>query len=216
MKNEYNIGINIRDRRKTLGKKQKDISDQIGVSKSQISKWENETSFPSVSNFIKLSNALNIRPDALIEGRVQEDLVENKEQKQKREKTLIIILCILVGILCIRFAGDVYLKFFYVHDGKNYKREILYKKPLEDGTWEIRQIVKSDNDVVWGDVVLLQKGENIIDGSVLEVICANGNEELNYETELEKKKNRFVIHVYYNEENTVKIAHIIVPCCKVD
>lgn len=213
---EYNIGTNIRDRRKLLGKNQKEIALEMGVSKSQISKWETETSYPSMSNFVKLSHALNIRPEALIEGRIEENLIENKEYKEKGQKILIVILCVLVSILCLRFIGDVYLKFSFFHTNEKYKKEILYRHQQEDDTWEIRQMIKSNDGAVWVDVVTYQNGDVITDGKVLEVIAIRDIEVEAYSIRLEEDLNKMYILIQYDEEGIIKDVVIEIEGCDVD
>lgn len=213
---EYGIGTNIRDRRKLLGKNQKEIASEMGVSKSLISKWETEMSYPSMSNFVKLSHILNIRPEALIEGRIEENLVDDKEHKEKKQKVRIIVLCVLVVILCFRFIGDVCLKFSCFHMNERYNKEILYRQQQEDDTWEIRQIIKSNDEAVWVDVVTYQNGSVITGSKVLEVIKAKDIEVVHYETMLKEELNRFLVQVYYNEKNTMKCAIIEIESCDVD
>lgn len=214
MMDKYNIGENIRARRKLLKKNQGEIAGRIGVSKSQMSKWENESTYPSVSNFLNLSYALNIRPEALIEGRINEDLVENKEQKDKRQRTLIIVLCVLVGILCIRLVIDVYFKFTYFNGDGTYKRQILYDNFLEDGTREIRQLVKSGDGMVWIDVITYQSGGEIIDGSVLEIIFTDEYVETDYISGINQDANTYTVHVFYNEDNMTKTTSVEVKAVK--
>lgn len=214
MMENYNIGENIRARRKLLKKNQGEIAERIGVSKSQMSKWENESTSPSLSNYVKLSYAMNIRPEALIEGKINEDFVENKEQKDKRQKKTILLLGILVGILFIRLVIDVYFKYTYFNGEGTYKREILYENLLDDGTREIRQIVKSKDSTVWVDVITYQYGEEIIDGAVLEIIYTNEFVDKDYTTYLNKDMNTYVIQVYYYEGSITKVTFVEVKAVK--
>lgn len=213
---EYGIGTNIRDRRKLLGKNQKEIASEMGVSKSLISKWETEMSYPSMSNFVKLSHILNIRPEALIEGRIEENLVDDKEHKEKEQKVRIVVLCVLVVILCFRFIGDVCLKFSCFHTNERYNKEILYRQQQEDDTWEIRQIIKSNDEAVWVDVVTYQNGNVITDGKVLEVIEARDIEVKEYDIRLKEDLNKMYILIQYNEEGTIKETAIEIESCDVD
>ena len=209
---EFKIGSNIQQRRKHIGKTQLQIAQELKVSKSQISKWENDASVPTVSNYIKLCEVLNIRPEDLIEGNIQKDLIENKEQKEFWRKVIIYTLCVMVFVFTARFVFELFG--FTISSKKDeYKKVILSEKILDDGTWEIRQIVKSENDAIWADVLVHQKDGVITNGTVLELISSNGSSESSYTKEIDMN-NDFVVHVYYEEDNIAKFTMVIVEDMK--
>lgn len=214
MYNIESIGENIRSRRKFLNKSQGEIAKDIRVSTSQMSKWENEISFPALSWFVRLSYSMNIRPESLVEGRINENMVENKDKKDRKQRLYIILLSVLAGVLCIRLVIDVYFKFHYFNLEEAYQREILYEKPLEDGTIEIRQLVKNRDKSVWIDVITYQSGDEIIDGSVLEIIFTNEYEERNYTADVNKERNVYLVNVFYLEDDVARAVYFQVNAVK--
>lgn len=211
---EFKIGSNIRQRRKYIGKTQIQIADLIDVSKSQISKWENDISVPAVSSFIRLCEALNIRPEDLIEGNIEKDLIENKEQKEFWRKVIIYTLCVIIATFVIRFVFELF-GFTISSEKEEYKKVILSEKLLNDGTWEVRQIVRSENDAIWADVLIHQKDGVITEGTVLELISTNGSSESNYTKEIDMN-NDFVVHVYYEEDDIAKFTMVIIESAQID
>lgn len=202
------VGGNIRERRKLIGKTQEDIAKKMGVSKSQISKWENENSFPTMSNFTRLCQELNIKPEALLNGRINEDHIENKEQKEKTRKILVITLCILVGILCVTLLFECYLKFFPIPNTERFKKEILYIQKQEDSSWKIRQIIQSMDGKLWVDVLLHQEGNQIIDTEILEVIIPDEYKLTGCQMNINEEKDKLFISVYYDEDGTQYAAYV--------
>ncbi len=209
-----NIGENIRSRRKLLEKSQGEIAKNISVSTSQMSKWENEISFPAISRFVQLSYSMNIRPESLVVGKINENMVEEKDKKDRKWMIHIILLSVLAGVLCIRLVIDVYFKFHYFNGEGAYQREILYEKPLEDGTVEIRQLVKSRDKSVWIDVITYQSGDEIIDGSVLEIIFTNEYVDRNYTADVNKERNAYIVRVYYLEDDITRTVYFQVNAVK--
>lgn len=208
------LGSNIQKRRKHIGKTQEQIGDLVGVSKSQISKWEHGNPVPTVSNYMKLCEALNIRPEDLLDGNIERDLIENKEQKELWRKSTIGIMCGMIVVLFIRFFL-VASEFSVYFKGEEYSKVVLSKQILEDGTWEIRQIIRSNNDKIWADVLIHQKENKIIECSVLELISSNGDRIEYYSTEL-NPLNEFTVHICYEEDGINKFTIIIVDSVKVN
>lgn len=210
------VGSNIRERRKLIGKTQEDVAKKMGVSKSQISKWENENSFPSMSNFTRLCEELNIKPEALLNGRINEDHIENKEQKERNQKIMVITLCVLVGVLCFILVIECYLKFFPLHSKEKYKREIFYIQKQEDLSWEIRQMIQCPDKQIWIDILTYQEGNQIVDAEVLEIISPDEIKIIEYQMDINEEESILTMRVYYNEEGTQYVAYVEVNYCDVN
>lgn len=208
---DYKIGSNIQKRRKLIKKTQDEIAEKVGVSKGQISKWENAKSSPSIANFVKISDALNIHPEMLIAGEIEEDFIENREKKEHKEKVIKLFLCMFVIFLFLRFVIRIYQQFIPNCEEQQYKVEIIYQKPLENGMWEVRQLVKRYDDVIWADTVIYQKDGMILDAKVLEVTDIYGNNNIEYEAILKEDINKFIILVHY-EIDEVKTITFEVEC----
>jgi transcriptional regulator with XRE-family HTH domain len=210
---EYNLGENIRNRRIFLGKKQSEIAEQMGTSTSQVSKWENGITYPSVTDFENLSHILNINPEALADGRIQEDLIAGVARKRQRITT--VILVILLVAVSVRFLGDIYTKYFWYDDENKYSSVILYKKLLEDGRWEIRQLAKKDNSDIWVDLIVYQQGNVIIDGCVNEVICDRELDIYNCETRIDELSKNLLVFIDYDKDYP-KLEFLNISSCEVD
>ncbi len=210
------VGSNIRERRKLIGKTQEDVAKKMGVSKSQISKWENENSFPSMSNFTRLCEELNIKPEALLNGRINEDHIENKEQKERNQKIMVITLCVLVGVLCFILVIECYLKFFPLHSKEKYKREIFYIQKQEDLSWEIRQMIQCPDKQIWIDILTYQEDNQIVDAEVLEIISPDVIKIIEYQMDINEEESILTMRVYYNKEGTQYVAYVEVNYCDVN
>lgn len=208
------LGSNIQKRRKRIGKTQEQIGDLVGVSKSQISKWEHGNPVPTVSNYMKLCEALNIRPEDLLDGNIERDLIENKEKKELWRKIISGTLCIIIVILFIRFFVRA-SEFSIYFNGEEHSKVLLSKQQLEDGSWEIRQMIRSNNDKVWADVLIHQQESKIIDCSVLELISADGDKIEYFSTNV-NPLNEFTVHICYEEDGINKFTIIIVDSVKVN
>lgn len=68
------VGYRIMQRRKSLGIKQSELAELIGVSDNQISNIENGRSYPKLYNFILICNALNCNADYFLSGVINESL----------------------------------------------------------------------------------------------------------------------------------------------
>lgn len=207
--NKFELGENIRKRRKYIGKSQEEIAKKISVSKSQISKWENEISYPSMTDFQQLSDALNIHPVDLIEGRTEEDFVKRKEKKEKIGIWIIGLLIVMILCLVVNIFVTVYkLKDFDEMYDYRYDRNCLYSKESEDGTWEIRQIIKSKEDAVWADVITYERDGIIVDYELKQIIFTGDETEKRNDCRLEDDGTKLEIYVYYYSGNTGRVSFI--------
>lgn len=64
--NEINIGKNITKFRRSMGITQDELASYIGVSKSSVSKWENNITYPDIVLLPQLATLFNISLDELI------------------------------------------------------------------------------------------------------------------------------------------------------
>lgn len=71
------IGLRIMQRRKSLGIKQSELAEAIGVSDNQISNIENGKCFPRMGSFLKICDVLDCSADYLCTGIVKPNLPDN-------------------------------------------------------------------------------------------------------------------------------------------
>lgn len=63
------FGENLKRIRKDKGMTQKQLSDKIRISVPNISRWENNESYPQVIWVYEVANALGVNPEELIKAR---------------------------------------------------------------------------------------------------------------------------------------------------
>ena len=92
--------------RKAKGWSQEDLSNQIGVSRQTISKWESSQTTPEMNKLIELSKIFEISVDELIND-VDEETSATEEKvytkiNLKPTNILLIIACVLIviGVAC--------------------------------------------------------------------------------------------------------------------
>lgn len=207
------IGKNIQARRKIVGITQDELGKQMGVSKSQISNWERGKASPTLSEFTKMSEILNIPPQALFEGKVEEEIIENKEQIDTRHKVIVISMLVLCVLLVCCFGIQIYKYFAPQHWEEEYQAEIIYQKPLEDGVWEVRQLVRRYDDTLWADVVIHQKDGKVLDGEVLEITDSAGRTDVGYKTYIGQEATVFLVIAEYLGDEQPRI--VIFQACAV-
>ena len=59
------IGMTIRRLRKEQGVTQEELSEAIGVTPQAVSKWENDTGLPDISQLVPLANYFQVSIDTL-------------------------------------------------------------------------------------------------------------------------------------------------------
>ena len=79
---DYNLGNKIYELRKKKNLTQEDLAILLDISDKSVSKWENGSSKPTISNLKKLSNIFDISLDELIE-------IEEKDNKQVIKKIVL-------------------------------------------------------------------------------------------------------------------------------
>ena len=70
--NEINIGKNITKFRRNKGITQDELANYIGVSKSSVSKWENNSSCPDVALLTDIADYFGVTVDALLRAQGDE------------------------------------------------------------------------------------------------------------------------------------------------
>ena len=98
--------------RKERGWSQEDLSNQIGVSRQTISKWESSQTTPELNKLMELSKIFEISIDELVDNVLEED--ENKREEKVYAKinlkpTYILMLIICVLILIVLALGIIFL-----------------------------------------------------------------------------------------------------------
>ena len=79
-------GLKIKEARKKLGLSQEKLANKIGVSKVTICWYENGERVPSLENFLKLSDELNLTLDELASREVSVVAEDEKEYVVKMPK----------------------------------------------------------------------------------------------------------------------------------
>ncbi len=77
---KYEIGNRIRKFREELGISQKQLAEQIGVSNSRISNWEQGINRPDADILAKLCTALNVSPSSLLGVKLSADEITEQER----------------------------------------------------------------------------------------------------------------------------------------
>lgn len=79
------LGENIYKNRSLRGWSQSDLSDELGVSRQSVSKWENDTSTPDLDKLIKMSEIFETTLDDLVFGKKPEEKAEKEEKEEKEQ-----------------------------------------------------------------------------------------------------------------------------------
>lgn len=90
------IGKLIRDKRYEHNMTQEELATELFVTRQLISKWENEKSYPSLEDAVKLSELFNISLDSLIKG--DEEYTSQLSLNEKTKKVMKILLSVLIVI----------------------------------------------------------------------------------------------------------------------
>jgi len=80
------VGRIIRQKRKMLGLKQSELSEMVGISEKHLSKIETGNNYPSLDNFLKMTEVLKI---SLKDFGAEE--IENTKISYNREKLKMIV-----------------------------------------------------------------------------------------------------------------------------
>lgn len=119
--------------RKEKGWSQEDLSNQIGVSRQTISKWESSQTTPELNKLIELSKIFEISIDELVDNLPEE---ENTEVEKVYAKVNFKPTYIFMGIICLLILIVLIISIFYINQKeKIYIDSIVvttYEKVLND------------------------------------------------------------------------------------
>ena len=97
------IADRIQNLRKTKGISQKELADNIGVSRQAVSKWESEQSTPDVEKIILLSEYFEVTTDYLLKG------VEPVGQKEKKSDITFICNTVATALNLLGIVMSVFI-----------------------------------------------------------------------------------------------------------
>ena len=110
------FGDNLRNLRKLKKLSQEELSEQVGVSRQSISKWENGEAYPEMNNILKLCKIFNCKINDLLSDKISDiesfdeevkmNLVKFESEKQQQMKTLTKILSLIgkIGGIVVKVA----------------------------------------------------------------------------------------------------------------
>ena len=78
---KYEIGNRIRKYREESGFSQKDFAQQLGVSNSRVSNWEQGINRPDADILADICRVLNVSPSELLDVRLSSDDLSEQERK---------------------------------------------------------------------------------------------------------------------------------------
>ena len=106
--NQEKIGKLIKEIRKKNNLTQAELAEKYGVTYQAVSKWETGKNIPDVSLLKEISKDFNVNIEDLLEGRVS--------NKNKSNKTKLIIISILVAIIIILTSFIIYNNYQHSHN----------------------------------------------------------------------------------------------------
>lgn len=78
---KYEIGNRIRKYREARGLSQKELAEELGISNSRISNWEQGINRPDADILARLCGILNISPSLLLGVKLSTDELNEQERK---------------------------------------------------------------------------------------------------------------------------------------
>lgn len=194
----FELGEKIRKRRKYLKKNQGEVAEKVPVSKSQISKWENENTYPSMSDFVGLCRAMNIHPADLIAGRIEENWFNDKHKKTRT--ALVGVLAVVILCLGVNLYATI-CRLNGMGPPQQYEIKYFYTKLTEDGGMEVRQLVRPEDETVWVDIVTYEKDRIIYDYELKEIIFLGDEIETGHKVQLNDDGKHLFVYVDYQVDN---------------
>ncbi|MBR4694123.1 MAG: helix-turn-helix transcriptional regulator [Bacilli bacterium] len=148
--NQEIIGKFIAKKRKEKNLTQQELADKLGVTYQAISKWENGRGMPDYPLFEPLCKELGITTSELLSGGQKEDkTVEYIKYKDKKDKTLLLLIVIaLIITATISFIG-VFNKYKNYYE-KNYNQTKVYNFSGEG------------ENFIYGDVYLISSPYRVL------------------------------------------------------
>lgn len=111
------IGERIRTKRKQQKITQQELADQLHVSRSAISNWENSRNYPDLNSIVLLSDIFEISLDSLLrEDTKMVNHISNEQKKSGRRKTALTVVTTLLAVCIIITSYSVYQNVGIVHD----------------------------------------------------------------------------------------------------
>ena len=94
---QHSIGKTIKDLRKSRGLTQEELAERIGVTAQAISKWENESGMPDISQVVPLAHIFGVSTDTLLgtgDIKKNEDISEIMRRAQSKLTFPLTIECL--------------------------------------------------------------------------------------------------------------------------
>ncbi len=100
------LGNKIIELRKSRNLSQEQLADLLNVSRQTISRWEQDTVFPTLENCIELCRIFDININNLLEGEIEiKDPSELKLLKKKSNLLIIVMVCLVVMIVTLIYKN---------------------------------------------------------------------------------------------------------------
>ncbi|MCO5542108.1 helix-turn-helix domain-containing protein [Enterococcus faecalis] len=113
------IGEKIKIARNNKGFTQEELANQVNVSRTAVSNWENGRNYPDLKTLIQISDTLNMSIDKLLKDdsefikKIESDSKELKELKEREiRKNVLSKISLILSFLISIFLWGIYL-FFY-------------------------------------------------------------------------------------------------------
>lgn len=111
------IGERIRTERQQQKITQQELADQLHVSRSAISNWENSRNYPDLNSIVLLSDIFEISLDNLLrEDTKIVNHISNEQKKSERRKAALTVVTALLVVGIIITSYSVYQNVSIVHD----------------------------------------------------------------------------------------------------
>ena len=94
---QHSIGKTIRELRKSRGLTQEELAEKIGVTAQAVSKWENESGMPDISQIVPLAHIFGVSADTLLgtgDIKKNEDVSEILQRAQKKLRFPLTVECL--------------------------------------------------------------------------------------------------------------------------
>lgn len=95
------LGQRLKQLRREKHLSQETVAFELNVSRQAVAKWENNASKPSTANLMAICDLYGISLDELISNKSNEYSAEQTEPNKSKEKTAIVILSVVGGMLLI-------------------------------------------------------------------------------------------------------------------
>lgn len=170
------IGERIKSARKEKSLTQQELADQLHISRSAISNWENERNYPDLQTIIQLSDILEISLDKLL----KEDKVMVKEisDEQRKNKSRKLALRIIIPLFILSLFTTGYLLYQEVSGIQNtFSPSINETFTLEDNSTNWEQIEFNGKEILMFEGMFWNKEiiNDVSSDATLEVQISESN-----------------------------------------